>query len=49
MWPNRVANPRPMALESDALPTALRGPAVCNHKKALGLRCLVHLKTLGFR
>ena len=29
MWPDRVLNSGPMALESDALPTALRGPAVC--------------------
>ena len=29
MWPDRVSNPGPLALESDALPTALRGPAVC--------------------
>ena len=27
MWPDRVSNPGPLALESDALPTALRGPA----------------------
>ena len=26
MWLDRVSNPRPLALESDALPTALRGP-----------------------
>ena len=29
MWPDWVSNPRPLPLESDALPTALRGPAVC--------------------
>ena len=28
MWPDRVSNSRPLALGSDALPTALRGPAV---------------------
>ena len=27
MWPNRVLNPGPLALESDVLPTALRSPA----------------------
>ena len=27
MRPDRVSNPGPLALESDALPTALRGPA----------------------
>ena len=27
MLPDRVANPGPLALESDVLPTALRGPA----------------------
>ena len=26
MWPDRVSNPGPLAHESDALPTALRGP-----------------------
>ena len=29
MLPDRVSNPRPLALESDALPTSVRGPAVC--------------------
>ena len=29
MWPDRVPNPGPLTYESDALPTALRGPAVC--------------------
>ena len=29
MWPDRVSNSGPLALESDALPTALRGLAVC--------------------
>ena len=28
MWPDRVPNPGPLTYESDALPTALRGPAV---------------------
>ena len=28
MWPDRVSNPWPLPFESDALPTALRGPAV---------------------
>ena len=27
MWPDRVSNPGPLIYESDALPTALRGPA----------------------
>ena len=27
MWPDWVSNLGPLALESDALPTALRGPA----------------------
>ena len=27
MWPDWVSNPGPLALETDALPTALRGPA----------------------
>ena len=29
MWPDWVSNPGPLPLASDALPTALRGPAVC--------------------
>ena len=29
MWPDRVSNSGLLALVSDALPTALRGPAVC--------------------
>ena len=28
MWSNRVSNPGSFALESGALPTALRGPAI---------------------
>ena len=28
MWPDRVSNQGPLAFKSDALPTALRGPAV---------------------
>ena len=28
MSPDRVMNPEPLALESNALPTALRGPAL---------------------
>ena len=28
MWLDQVSNPGPLVLESDALPTALRGPAV---------------------
>ena len=27
MWPDRVSHPGPLTYESDALPTALRGPA----------------------
>ena len=29
MWPDWVSKPGPLPLESDAQPTALRGPAVC--------------------
>ena len=29
MWPDWVSNTGHLPLESDALPTALRGPAVC--------------------
>ena len=27
MWPDRVSSPGPLAIESDALPTMLRGTA----------------------
>ena len=30
MLPNRVSNPGPLTYESDALPIALRGPAIVN-------------------
>ena len=29
MWPDRVSNLGPLALESEALPTALCGPTMC--------------------
>ena len=28
MWPDRISNPGPLALESDVLQIALRGPAI---------------------
>ena len=30
MLPDRVLNPEPLALESDALPTVSHGPTVCD-------------------
>ena len=27
MWPDQVSNSEPLAIETDAIPTALRGPA----------------------
>ena len=33
MWPDRASNLGPLAYESDALPTALRGPVILNCKK----------------
>ena len=35
MWPDRVASPRPLNLESDALPTALRGPVPLSFEDAI--------------
>ena len=47
MLPDRVSNPGPLTYESDALPTALRGPAggICK-----GLQCCngVRLYALAF-
>ena len=39
MRPEQVSNPGPLAFESDALPTALRGPAPMA-KKCLNDDCL---------
>ena len=33
MWPDRGSNPRPLALESGALPTTLLDPALINRCK----------------
>ena len=35
MWPDRVSNPGPLALESEELPNALRGPAIGQRAKQL--------------
>ena len=49
MWPDRVSNPGPLAHESDALPTALRGPAsdvcIACPTPYVKLR-LIHVETL---
>ena len=39
MWPDRVSNPGPLALVSDALPTAPRGPATRFAKDLSLMRC----------
>ena len=44
MWPDRVSNPRPLALESDALPTAPRGSAIQSEVMYSNLsKCMTHL------
>ena len=40
MWPDRVSNPGPLALESDVLPTVLCGPAVSCLKRAKQPFCM---------
>ena len=35
MWPDRVSNPGPLALESEELPNALRGLAIGQRAKQL--------------
>ena len=42
MWPDRVSNPVPLALESEALPTELRGLAylIVNEEMITSLRYL---------
>ena len=36
MWPDRVSIPGPLALESDAIPTALRSPVRYDIRKTGG-------------
>ena len=45
MWPDRVSNPGPLALQSDALPTAPRGPRV-QHLNTLNQGSVVSIHTL---
>ena len=50
MWPDQISNPGPLSLESDALLSALRGPANLKRRWvqlniASGLNC--HIKELG--
>ena len=40
MWPDRVSNPEPLTYESDALPTALHGPAALQYYYILLLHVL---------
>ena len=47
MWPDRVTNPRPLAPESDMLPTALRGPAYLLIYVINALRTLQQYFSLG--
>ena len=48
MWPDRVSNPGPLTYQSDALPIALRGPAVMHE---LGIKqcrsSAYHSESLG--
>ena len=52
MLPDRVSNPGPLTYESDALPIALRGPALCFvgwkmlKSNFVCLKKELHLKTL---
>ena len=53
MWPDRVSTPGPLTLESDALVTALRGPAPCSmtlvYFTAFGVTYTVKLCTRCFK
>ena len=40
MWPDRVSNPGPLTYESDALPTALRGPAKLQRTGTVKILCI---------
>ena len=40
MWPDRVSNPGPLTYESDAQPTALRGPAIVAMVIDLIIQCM---------
>ena len=39
MWPDQVSNPGPLALESDALPTALHGLASFMNYETIVIIC----------
>ena len=39
MLPDRVSNPGPLTYESDALPIALRGPAIADLTKVVTRHC----------
>ena len=45
MWPDWVSNLGPLALESDALLTALQGPANKKCRSGLELHCFVLSKS----
>ena len=57
MCPDQISNPRPLVLESDALPTALRGPTKRSGRlhlrqqldtSSLTLRTFTAIKVLQF-
>ena len=43
MWPDRVSNSGPPTYKSDALPIALRGPAICG---VMSLSCPLLILTV---
>ena len=54
MLPDQVSNPGPLTYESDALPTALRGPAFFRWKiriigiPEISMENILNLNSLGF-
>ena len=47
MWPDLVLNPGPLALESDALPTAPRGPAKEGSKNEYDMHVVASLESVN--
>ena len=47
MWPDLVLNPGPLALESDALPTAPRGPAKEESKNEYDIHVVASLESVA--
>ena len=49
MWPDRVSSPGPLPLESDALPTSLRGPARKENTEGMATELMISAEAHFFQ